>query len=60
MIQALLCRSFFQMATKKQSKFISKDILVNDPSPMDILINDIPSHGLKNYVSGFLGIEYLS
>lgn len=38
----------------------NRNILVNDPSPFDILINDIPPNGLKDNVSGWLQIPYLS
>jgi hypothetical protein len=33
---------------------------VNDPTPFDTLINDIPANGLHEDVSGFLKIPYLS
>ena len=33
---------------------------MNDPSPFDILANDIPVDGLHNDVSGILKIPYLS
>ena len=33
---------------------------MNEPSPFDILINDIPPKGLTGVVSKKLGINYLS
>ena len=36
------------------------NVLLNDASPFDILITDIPPDGLKNEASGLLQIEYLS
>lgn len=33
---------------------------MNDPSPFDILVNDIPPNGLHKDVSGLLKIPYLS
>ena len=33
---------------------------MNDPSPFDILINDIPANGLHEDVSVYLQIPYLS
>jgi hypothetical protein len=33
---------------------------VNDPTPFDTLINDIPPNGLQKDVSGILKIDYLS
>jgi hypothetical protein len=37
-----------------------KEYLGNDPSPFDILTNDIPVDGLKQQVSTGLSIPYLS
>jgi hypothetical protein len=39
---------------------LRRNILVNDPIPFDISINDIPSKGLHNDVSDSLQIPYLS
>lgn len=50
------CQTLFRMSTFKYNR----NILVNDPSSFDILINDIPPNGLKNDVSSWLQIPYLS
>lgn len=50
------CQTLFRMSTFRHDR----NIFVNDPSPFDTLAYDIPKNGLKDYVSGWLRIPYLS
>lgn len=46
--------------TQKKTTFESKNILVVDASPLDVLITDFPEYCLDEEVSPVLGPKYLS